>query len=113
MQEFVTKNPYPLYESIIREIKTHPDKLLASDMENNYTFFAHQLLKNIYENISSSEVIYNCGKILNFNGGLSRMQMCYYVFANYSPFRNAKNLDIYYAYKNLEYTWDGIGDWIA
>ncbi len=113
MQEFVDNNPYPSYDFIIKEIRSNPDRQLACNMENSYTFYAHQLLKRIYENISSSKIIYECGNVLNFNGGLTKMQMCYYVFANYAPFRFAKNKDIYYAYKNLEQVWDGIGEWEA
>ena len=58
-------------------------------------------------------VVRKSGMLIDSLGGMQAMQMNYYAFAAVAPFHLASDPDIRYAYKELEYGWDGVGNWVA
>ena len=86
MKEFVSKNPYPRRNKILRLLI---DAKLPEDFKQheNYTLEAHSLCKKIYENITDSKLIYNLMTELFFIGGPSHALANYYTLCNYTPLR--------------------------
>jgi hypothetical protein len=113
MNTFVASHPFPTYDEMIRLIDSHPDQGLSMSMFAEYGMSHHAALKAAYESGMDKHEVRKAGELINSLGGMTSMQMNYYVFSNFASFRNSADPDIQYAYKELEYGWDGVGSWVA
>ncbi len=113
MESFVASHPFPSYAAMIKCINNHPDASMGLAMFAEYGEAHHEALKAAYESGMTRAAIKQAGERINSMGGVHAMRANFYTFMYYSPFRHAKNEDLYYAYKDLEYGWDGIRDWMA
>lgn len=113
MEAFIASHPFPSYATMIKRINEHPDASMGMAMFAEYGEAHHEALKAAYESGMKRDDIKRAGQIINNMGGIHAMRMNFYAFMYYSPFRQSRNEDLYYAYKQLEYGWDGIGDWIS
>jgi hypothetical protein len=71
----------------------------------------HEALKRAYESGMKADIVRQAGELIHSLGGMQAMQMNYYAFSVVAPFRASRDPDIQYAYKELEYGWDGVGQW--
>ncbi len=94
-------------------IERHPDVAISMAMWAEFGKPHHAALKEAYESGMNRDVIHKAGTSIYKLGGMQAMQMNYYAFAHFSPFRLAKDVELYYSYKALEYGWDGVGEWQA
>jgi hypothetical protein len=113
MNSFIKAHPFPSYDEMIRLIRSHPDPDLSMTMYAEYGKPHHEALKAAYESGMDKKEIRKAGELINSLGGMTAMQMNYYAFSNFGPFRKSADPDIRYAYKELEYGWDGVGSWMA
>lgn len=113
MDSFIAFNPYPSYKEMLNKIEKHPDTSISIAMWCEYGKPHHMLLKEVYESGMNKEIIRKAGEAIYKLGGMRAMQMNYYAFMHCSPFRHSENENIVFAYKDLEYGWDGIGDWVS
>jgi hypothetical protein len=113
MESFVTTHPFPSYAAMLRLIEGHPNMELSMAMWAEYGKVHHAGLQEAYESCMNPSIIRKVGETIHDLGGMQAMQMNYYVFANFAPFYQSPDPDIRYAYKELEYGWDGIGPWLA
>ena len=109
LKSFISANPFPSYEEALSAIEKHPTMSLA--MYAEYGKPNHEALKNAYESGMDPKIVHKIGEFIYSLGGMQAMQMNYYAFATVAPFRYALDPDIRYAYKELEYGWDGVGYW--
>ncbi len=114
MESFILSNPFPSYQQMTQDIEDYPDFGLSMAMYAEFGRRHYEVLKAAYESGMKREAIRHAGQVIYDLGGMQAMQMNFYAFAHFSPFRNAKHdPDVFYAYKELEYGWDGIGQWAA
>ena len=110
---YTSSHPFPSYEEMIRLMEDYPDLVLSVGMFAEYGRPHHDALKAAYESGMSRAAVRACGQKIHSLGGIQAMRMNYYALAHFSPFRLSTDPDIYYAYKELDYGWDGIGGWLA
>ena len=113
MNSFVASHPFPTYQEMRGMIERYPDATLSTAMWAEFGRLHHAALKAAYESGMNRDIVRKAGIAIKNMGGMHAMQMNYYIFAHFSPFRLSNNPDIQYAYKQLEYGWDGVGDWTA
>jgi hypothetical protein len=113
MDSFVASHPFPSYKEMQAAIERHPDVAMSMAMWAEFGKAHYAALKDAYESVMDPAVIRKAGQIIHDLGGYRAMQMNFYVFMHFSPFRFSDDPDIQYAYKQLEYKWDGVGDWVA
>ena len=94
-------------------IERHPDVALSMAMWAEFGKSHYAALKEAYESGMNRDIVRKVGTIIHNLGGMQAMQMNYYAFSYCSPFRHSSDPDIQYAYKDLEYGWDGVGNWVA
>lgn len=102
---FVKAHPYPSYEEMVNIIGKD-DRTYAEYGEKN-----HELCKKIYENITDSKIVADCGLAINEMGGFQAMSANYKVLLMYSPFREATNPNVRSAPKQVCSHWDLVGSW--
>ncbi len=98
---------------MLAAIDSHSDVAMSMAMWAEYGHAHHEALKTAYESGMDRATIRKAGEIIHNLGGMQAMQMNYYVFFYFSPFRSAHDPEIHSAYRDLEYGWDGIGEWKA
>ncbi len=113
MDSFVATHPFPSYKEMQAAIERHPDVAMSMAMWAEFGKAHYAALKDAYESAMDPAVIRKAGQIMHDLGGFRAMQMNLYVFMHFSPFRLSDDPDILDAYKQLEYKWDGVGDWVA
>jgi hypothetical protein len=113
MNSFIETHPFPTHAEMLKAINGHPDTQLSMAMWAEYGKPHHAALKAAYESGMDPAVVRKAGETIHSLGGMQAMQMNYYAFSFFSPFQRAKDPEIRYAYKQLEYGWDGVGSWVA
>ncbi len=113
MDSFVATHPFPSYTDMQAAIEMHPDIAMSIAMWSEFGRPHYAALKDAYESAMDPVVIRKAGQTIDRLGGYRAMKMNFYVFMHFSPFRTSDDPDIRYAYKQLEYGWDGVGDWVA
>lgn len=112
MESFVAIHPFPTYKEMQKAIEQHPDVAMSMAMWAECGKAHYTVLKAAYESAMDPAVIRQAGQAIHDLGGFRAMQMNFYVFFHFSPFRYAKDQDLFYAYKSLESEWQGVGDWV-
>ncbi len=113
MDSFVATHPFPSYKEMQSAIERHPDVAMSMAMWAEFGKPHYEVLKAAYDSAMDPEVIRKAGQVIHELGGFRAMQMNLYTFMYFSPFRLSHDPDILYAYKQLEYKWNGIGDWVT
>jgi hypothetical protein len=113
MESFIAIHPFPSYKEMQAAIEQHPDVAMSIAMWSEFGKAHYEALKAAYDSAMDPAIIRKAGQIIHDLGGCRAMQMNFYAFMHFSPFRISDDPDILYAYKELEYGWDGVGDWVA
>ena len=115
--DYVLKNKFPTMMEILDKIKKEDPDKLKYYAENNINFARdyneeiHLICKRIYENITNEKIVRECGQILYDKIGFRGMQACFYVLNLYSPLAASTNKEIRHCTVDIQYDWDGIGEW--
>ena len=124
VRRFVENHKYRTYEECIKIIETPngtPRDEIIIDMWAEYGEYVHKWYEKIYNNFENINTIKIAGEIINRRGGFTTMQKSLYAFLKImihlvtnSPTNYSHHEQIIltkYIFKQIEYKWDGIGDW--
>ena len=107
IREYIKTHPFPSYDVMRKAIlKQNEIDWLAEFGEYNYN-----CLKICYENILDDAICKKMGQLIHARGGFTAMQENYETFKYLSPLAQSLNIAIRTAYKCLEYSWEGVGEW--
>lgn len=110
--EYTQQIKFPTFKEAAERILKSKHRLAmmiwAEFGEPNYEW-----LKTIYESGFDKKVTKEMGEYIYQRGGMQAMQMNFYAMMLVSPTSQANVTCIRFAYKSLEWYWDGIGQWRA
>ena len=113
LHRFIDANPFPSYEDAESMIANGGDMAHSMAVVAEYGQANHRWLKAIYDSKLDKVVAKEMGQNIYDAGGFQAMQMNYYAFQIVTPFRKSRTHEIYGASNQLQYLWDGVGDWCS
>ena len=106
-KKYIKKNPFPSFSEMkLKLTQEFPEYL------KNYSEIKHSYIKQLYEYFYNKTKVVEVGKNLNKIGGWNEMQYAYQLLRKCSPLAKSRKTDIIYSIpQEIEFSWDGIGDW--
>lgn len=105
---FVSQNPYPSRNEMIKLLKNHPSGI---QITAEYGHSNHMLMEEIYYNIRDKEKCAEIGKKIYEIGGHNAMTWNYYsLFC--TPLYRSKNSAVRASIYLVSRWWNGVGEWI-
>jgi hypothetical protein len=112
-KEYITKNPYYHYKYIMDSILSDKsiDFKQSISWASYYCQDIHNLCNCIYQNLHDREKCKEYGVQIHQKIGFDGLQSVYYIILRYSPTSISIDSDIRAIPVNLNYYFDGIGNW--
>ncbi len=118
LKQFTRRHKYPtqkelvgLLEEAMARHENGPFYGHFLQVYSEFGFFQYECSKIIYENIYNSQTVQDMGESIYRKNGLAGLQAVFYMMCWFSPFKEATDEEIKNAPKQIQYMWDGVGNW--